>query len=222
MAYSFLNTTTYTRQLEDQENLLAQMMSNIDTPVGAGMDLADIDSDLIEITTREQEASPISEELVEQESIEDDFFAEVDDKADMELLDMIFEEEATPQRQRTRTPSIQPIEEPEEESNSGTTYRPNGKVTPRIYQYGGKTPKYQFGGDTLYANDYETQRIGLNNPNYNTAVFNTKGSNTFRGLDNHQPVAVTDGSKYKVLYGPQDTAKFSGKVYEKRLNNFNI
>lgn len=72
-------------------------------------------------------------------------------------------------------------------------------------------------GGTLYADTYEQQRIGLNNPNYNTAVFNTKGTNTFRGLDNHQPVAITDGSKYKVLYGPQDTAKFTGKVYEKKM-----
>jgi len=74
----------------------------------------------------------------------------------------------------------------------------------------------QYGG-TLHAETYEQQRIGLNDPNYSSGVFNTKGTNTFRGLDSYEPVMVTDGSKYKVLHGPEDTAKFSGKVYEQKM-----
>lgn len=99
------------------------------------------------------------------------------------------------------------------ETDSSWDYTPyNDYVKPYIHE-----KKMQTGGNTLYADTYEQQRIGLNNPNYNTAVFSTKGTNTFRGLDSYEPVAVTDGSKYKVLYGPQDTAKFSGKVYEQKL-----
>lgn len=82
-------------------------------------------------------------------------------------------------------------------------------------QYGGK---YQnFGGKTLFADSEEVLRRGLNNPSYNDAVLKLTGSNTIRGLDNYQPVSVTDGSKYEVLTGPQDTAQFNGSVYEKRL-----
>lgn len=91
------------------------------------------------------------------------------------------------------------------------------------YQYGGRYTapgmerKKQFGGDTLYAENEGTLRQGLNNDNYQRAVLNLKGNNTIRGLDNHQPVAVTDGKKYQVLKGPHDTAQFNGKVYEKRM-----
>jgi hypothetical protein len=73
------------------------------------------------------------------------------------------------------------------------------------------------GGRTLIADSEKVQRIGLNNPNFNTAFFPLKGTNTFRGLDNNQPVAVTDGSKYKILVGKNDTAKFKGNVYEQKL-----
>lgn len=76
---------------------------------------------------------------------------------------------------------------------------------------------HQAGGRTLYANDDQTKRVGLNNQNYQRAVLNLKGDNTIRGLDNNKPVAVTDGNKYRVLHGPQDTETFNGKVYEKRL-----
>lgn len=110
---------------------------------------------------------------------------------------------------------------------------PNHGNAPHIhldYQYGGKyevpkaksgmslkrKSKYQNGG-TLYANDEQTQRIGLNNPSYNQAYLNLTGNNTIRGLDNYQPVAVTDGKKYKVLTGPKDKDIFNGKVYEVRL-----
>lgn len=83
-------------------------------------------------------------------------------------------------------------------------------------QYGGKT-KYNFGGKTLFADTPETLRRGLNNPAYDKAILNLSGINTIRGLDNNQPVAVTDGSKYKVLKGPNDTSKFNGVVYEQIL-----
>lgn len=107
---------------------------------------------------------------------------------------------------------------------------PNYKIADYLSEYGYKYAadnlfgtnyaqymKKQYGGNTLYADTYEQQRIGLNDPNYNTAVFSTKGTNTFRGLDNYQPVAITDGKKYKVLHGPKDTAKFTGKVYEQKM-----
>jgi hypothetical protein len=76
----------------------------------------------------------------------------------------------------------------------------------------------QYGG-MLYANDEYSQTTGLNDPSYNNALLNLRGVNTIRGLDNYQPVAVTDGRKYKILKGPKDTAKFSGPVYEQRLNS---
>jgi hypothetical protein len=75
----------------------------------------------------------------------------------------------------------------------------------------------QYGGKTLYADSEQIQRIGLNNPNFNQALFPLKGINTFRGLDSKQPVMVTDGSKYKILVGKQDTAKFKGNVYETKI-----
>jgi len=75
---------------------------------------------------------------------------------------------------------------------------------------------YQTGG-TLYAETEQTLRRGLNDGNYNRAVLNLKGNNTIRGLDNQQPVSVTDGSKYRILRGPHDTDNFNGKVFEKRL-----
>jgi hypothetical protein len=81
--------------------------------------------------------------------------------------------------------------------------------------------KMKYGGsksnNTLYADSEEVQRIGLNNPNYNKAVLNLAGNNTIRGLDNNQPIAVTDGKKYKVLKGKYDTSTFNGKVYEEKL-----
>lgn len=89
---------------------------------------------------------------------------------------------------------------------------PNHGTAPHIH-----IEKKQFGGKTLFADSEEVQRIGLNDPNYNKAVLNLVGTNTIRGLDNNQPVAVTDGSKYKVLKNKYDTAKFHGKVYEQKL-----
>lgn len=73
----------------------------------------------------------------------------------------------------------------------------------------------QFGG--AIASTMQQKYTGLNNPSHSEMFFPMKGANTFRGLDNNQPVLVTDGSKYKVLKGKQDTATFNGNVYEKRL-----
>lgn len=77
--------------------------------------------------------------------------------------------------------------------------------------------KHQAGGSTLNATTASQLTTGLNNPQYNNAILHLSGMNTIRGLDNHNPVAVTDGSRYKILRGPNDTAQFSGKVYEHRI-----
>jgi len=108
--------------------------------------------------------------------------------------------------------------------SNGKIWNPNKSQDWRPYT--GKDPhtshihvsvNRQFGGKTLYADSEETLRRGLNDNAYDQAHLKLKGTNVIRGLDNNQPVAVTDGSKYKVLTGPQDTAKFKGNVYEKRL-----
>jgi hypothetical protein len=77
--------------------------------------------------------------------------------------------------------------------------------------------KHQFGGSTLVANDEQTLRTGLNNNTYDSAILKLSGNNTIRGLDSNIPIAVTDGTKYKVLKGPNDTDVFKNNVYEKRL-----
>jgi hypothetical protein len=88
---------------------------------------------------------------------------------------------------------------------------PNHGTAPHIHL------DYQYGGSTLMANTPAQKHKGLNDMQYDSAVLNLTGKNTIRGLDNYQPVAVTDGSKYQILKGPNDTAKFNGKVYEQRL-----
>lgn len=75
----------------------------------------------------------------------------------------------------------------------------------------------QYGGGMLVANTPNELYTGLNDTNYNHAVLNLVGNNTIRGLDSGRPVAVTDGSKYRVLYGKHDTDTFKNKVYESRL-----
>jgi hypothetical protein len=105
--------------------------------------------------------------------------------------------------------------------NLGISMARAGGAYSADYQYGGmkgsRIPNRQYGGKTLFAETESTLRQGLNNDNYNKAVLKLSGMNTIRGLDNNQPVAVTDGSKYRVLHGPKDTDTFNGKVYEKRL-----
>jgi hypothetical protein len=61
------------------------------------------------------------------------------------------------------------------------------------------------------------QRIGLNNPNYDHMYFPNEGYNTFRGLDNGEPVHLKDQrGKYVTLVGPEDTATLLGNVFEHR------
>jgi len=242
MAYDFLNSTTYSNDPLAQGDFSAFLPSEESTPLGAGFDTTSFDSDLIEIVAGQQQDNSESEQPDLTSFVqENDLPEDPNPQVDMELLNSMFEQEpeAAP---RAKSYTAPPSNDDDEDDTPAPTPAPSGRrvtrTAPRIWQYGGHVPKYQvigvnaaadindiqntatrqFGGDgTLYAETYEQQRIGLNNPNYNTAVFNTKGTNTFRGLDNHQPVAITDGKKYQVLYGPKDTAKFSGKVYEQKM-----
>lgn len=232
MAYDFLNTTTYTKPLQMQEDLMAQMMSQQHQQSSDFNDLEEIqgdEQDLVEIMAQE--------ELEEQQEQQDDRFSyeteednDLSDSTDQLIASMLLDEREpdaagsmgsvgtyhTPAtmpntddiRRRDKKPRIWFPQEEEEENK----------------QYGGygkkkKKSKYQFGGNTLYATDEMAQRVGLNNPTYNSAILSLRGTNTIRGLDNNQPVAVTDGRKYKILKGPKDTARFSGPVYEQRLNS---
>jgi hypothetical protein len=209
MAYSFLNTTTYENDPLAQGDYSAFLPARQeqDTPVGSGFDFPE-DGDLIEIASaaNDPEQAEATSPSIQEEDLSDD----PDPQVDWEILNSFFQQEPEAQaRVRSYTPPTS-IEEDDDEEEAPTPVvkAPRGKVTPRIYQNG---------GNTLYAETYNQQRIGLNNPNYNTGVFNTKGTNTFRGLDSYEPVMVTDGNKYKVLHGPQDTAKFTGKVYEQKM-----
>jgi hypothetical protein len=360
MAYNFLNTTTYTKDLEMQQEIMSQLaQAQQQSQLGSGFDSSPFDSDLIEMVSQNEQMDQMSpnEDLIEAPSVNEEDISDNTGEVDMDIINSLFQDAPeAPQRIRSYTPPPSAVETPPahsvsrtldeeaEDDGGGSQYDANGKVKPRIWQYGGKPTKYQFGGGplgdpaqtgmgdiytplpkgpkftpqqeeayqkwkqklpqrlqyegnynlrqfwydvpntpispnmhfpdfykmpnhesfsahsqymtptnrylggkwtesdsawdyqpyndyykppiheaklqnggTLYANDYETQRIGLNNPNFDTAVLNLKGKNTIRGLDNYEPVAVTDGSKYQVLHGPQDTAKFNGKVYEKRL-----
>jgi hypothetical protein len=62
------------------------------------------------------------------------------------------------------------------------------------------------------------QYQGLNDTKYNQLLFPMQGFNTFRGLDNGQPVMIEDmlGQK-RVLKGKYDTAQFYGAVKETRI-----
>ena len=86
----------------------------------------------------------------------------------------------------------------------------------------GTIKKSQYGSEYIpVALLPEQQAVGLNNEAYSEMLFNTGGYNTFRGLDNYQPVYIKDqNGKEKVLYGPEDTSKFYGKVYEKKLSSY--
>jgi hypothetical protein len=216
MAYSFLNSTTYSNDPLVQGDFSAFLPAQTqqESPLGSGLDLPE-DSDLIEIVASASNNIESDEQDVTQEQSpsvqERDLSEDSDPQVDMELLNFMFQQEPEVKRRvRSYTPPPPSTEEDNEDNTPAPIVKAprSGKLTPRIYQNG---------GNTLYAETYNQQRIGLNDPNYNTAIFNTKGTNTFRGLDNYQPVMVTDGSKYKVLNGPQDTAKFSGKVYEHKL-----
>jgi len=79
--------------------------------------------------------------------------------------------------------------------------------------------KHQAGGQVPIARTSNQQFNGLNNGSFDEMMFPMEGENTFRGLDNDEPVYLEDESgKKKVLKGKHDTVKMTGKVYEKRLN----
>ena len=76
-------------------------------------------------------------------------------------------------------------------------------------------PKYQFGG---VAQTPEEQYIGLNNNDYDEMYFPMQGLNLFRGLDNGQPVSLTDQmGNHKILHNNKQTAYMVGTVHEQRI-----
>jgi hypothetical protein len=75
--------------------------------------------------------------------------------------------------------------------------------------------KHQMGG---IAATPQQQYTGLNDESFNEMIFPMNGINTFRGLDDGQPVYLEDESgKKKVLRGRHDKTKMNGKVFEKRM-----
>lgn len=60
--------------------------------------------------------------------------------------------------------------------------------------------------------------VGLNDNRYDQMFFPGKGFNTFRGLDNRQPVSLIDeNGKRVILYEPLQTVKMFGNVHEQRM-----
>src|ERR1044072_2909503 len=124
MAYSFLNTTTYTNQLAAQQQLMSQIEDAIDTPLGAGFSLNSYDSDLIEIVASESVEPQGNVSMTEEVETPDIDEPEVDDRADMDLINSMFTEEApAPQRVRTRTI----IQEDDDEEEAPASIPTNGK-----------------------------------------------------------------------------------------------
>jgi len=79
--------------------------------------------------------------------------------------------------------------------------------------------KGQTGGNMGVAVTPKAQHTGLNNPLYDELLFPMSGKNLFRGLDNKEPVHLTDASgKTAVLYGPHDVTVTNGTVKETRMN----
>jgi len=96
-----------------------------------------------------------------------------------------------------------------------------GKLKDKPESYNVSISKYiarhQMGGAPI-AMTPSSQFNGLNNSSFNEMVFPMSGINTFRGLDNGEPVYLEDEEgKRKVLKGKNHTTKMKGKVYEKRL-----
>lgn len=78
-----------------------------------------------------------------------------------------------------------------------------------------KARQYQIGG---IASTPEQQYDGLNDPSFDHMMFPLKGTNTFRGLDNEQPVLIHDETgKQMILKGKNHTSDFKGRVYELKL-----
>lgn len=274
--YDFLNKTTYTDELAQQENIL----QNLYQP--KTNEIEDLDFDLVEIIQSDKEPS---EEKQAQDFVEEELpeVAEDIDNTDMQFLDFLFAEKSSssladtnnfvtenvdlswlkkksdnvkfnslnsniskylnslPENLRSRLVATSGNDQ--KHSKNSLHYEDRAidlrydkkaydfiKNDPVAKRLGinlldpdhGTAPHIhlelkKYGGSTLFANDEETQRIGLNDPNYSQAYLNLSGVNKIRGLDNYHPVAVTDGSKYKILVGPKDTSNFKGNVYEHKL-----
>jgi hypothetical protein len=92
-----------------------------------------------------------------------------------------------------------------------------GKLADKPESYNVPISQYikQMGG--MVARTRQQQNRGLNDSNYDEMYFPNGGYNTFRGLDNGQPVHLRDQrGKYVVLNGPHDTEKMYGNVYERK------
>lgn len=97
-----------------------------------------------------------------------------------------------------------------------------GKLKDKPESYNVPISKYiarhQAGGPVV-ANSSSAQFNGLNNSSFSEMIFPMEGTNTFRGLDNGDPVYLEDEEgKKEVLKGKKHTTRMTGKVYEKRLN----
>src|ERR1700749_596277 len=162
MAYNFLNTTTYTNQLAQQQQLIAQMQEAVamQTPLGSGFDLNSYDNDLVEIVDAD-EVAPQGDVPMQQDVQQPDILdePEPDDRFDMDLINSMSEETTPPPKPKVQTRTVyvdQRGNETEDES-SNHTYR-NGKIAPRIWQNGGQVSKYQFGGSTMKVGDANVDR----------------------------------------------------------------
>jgi hypothetical protein len=76
----------------------------------------------------------------------------------------------------------------------------------------------QTGGYGKYVFSPDEQHRGLNDPAYDRMTFPMQGHNTFRGLDNGQPVSLLDQmGNHRILVGPHDQAQMYGTVHEQRM-----
>lgn len=292
--YDFLDKTTYTDDLAQQEDMFNNVLNTMYQKDGSAFET--IDPDLIEIADKQEQQDPQTDQNDEQQQDTQEPDTDYDDSgaADMSLLNMLFNEQ-TPQSSgdysginnvvgsnvdlswlKTKSANVKlgglnanlskyinqlPEDirsnlvatsgndqdhaegsahydnraidlrfnkraydfiqnDPVAKSLGISTLPPDHGTAPHIHlqtkKYGGSA-KYNFGGKTLFADTEQTLKQGLNDNAYDSAMLKLAGTNTIRGLDNGQPVSVTDGSKYKVLTGANDTAQFKGNVYEKRL-----
>jgi hypothetical protein len=83
--------------------------------------------------------------------------------------------------------------------------------------YMNPTTRFQIGGHAMAVSP-GAQSQGLNNPSFSEMTFPMEGVNTFRGLDDGEPVYLEDETgKKAVLKGRHHRTRMTGKVYEKRL-----
>lgn len=222
MAYEYLNETTFSNDLESQQDIINQLLSNQEQP-NQYTDFEEIgDPELTEIVEEQEEENNLEDLEEEPNAEEEPFDYEIDgdpDDTDIQIMNYLLGEQTVPNEgagSLINTQTYYSDPRPQQVAPRPTrTGRPRIWLPEEEQKYGGRS--YQTGGDTLYATTPETQRIGLNDPTYNKAYMNLRGTNTIRGLDNKQPVAVTNGSKYQILKGPKDTASFTGPIFEQRL-----